>query len=223
MAEFMLQIRRASVERSGSSPNLAAVQAPSLGGGAGALPPVVEALPSRAKEEEDRERSEESESATISDEEGAAAVPHCGGRGVGDFGEVDSGRKRRGKQVKGKEAKKAKPKPVPLRPLLPGEVVWAKIPSYPWWPAQVADNPTEAHLAIRHKKTDLFVVFFGDDGNQCSWLPREKLDPWRCEGYAERVGKRTKGLQEAVRAALDAIAAVSAPGDDAERPAQLPA
>jgi len=91
----------------------------------------------------------------------------------------------------------------PPRELLPGEIVWAKVPSYPWWPAQV-QVPSEAHEKIRHKKTDVFVVFFGDQ-SQCSWMKRDKLEPWVCEDYSARVAKQTKGLQSAVSDALKAI------------------
>ena len=130
-----------------------------------------------------------------------------------DF-ETGSGRRRRkSREAPKKEAKKVKRGP--QRPMLPGEVVWAKIPSYPWWPAQV-QAPEEAHLQLRHnKKRDLFVVFFGDD-NQCSWLPRDKLEPWMCEDFAERTTKRTKGLQNAVKAALEAIASAEPPAQEPE-------
>ena len=47
------------------------------------------------------------------------------------------GRRKKIEKKKQKAPQTEKKKPVYLRPLLPGEVVWAKIPSYPWWPAQV--------------------------------------------------------------------------------------
>jgi len=65
------------------------------------------------------------------------------------------------------------------------------------------------------------VVFFGDD-NQCSWLPRDKLDHWMCEDFQERVSKRTKGLSEAVSIALEAIQEAGQASSDAQEPAESP-
>jgi hypothetical protein len=49
----------------------------------------------------------------------------------------------------------------PAVPLLPGAVVWAKMPSYPWWPAQV-QRPTAEQSRIKHSPGDVFVVFYGE-------------------------------------------------------------
>jgi hypothetical protein len=83
--------------------------------------------------------------------------------------------------------------------LLPGEVVWAKVASFPWWPAQV-EIPQEKHKHLRCKKNDVFVVFFGD--NQFQWLPRDKVEPWRCPEYSERMKTKNKDAQKAINAAL---------------------
>ena len=64
--------------------------------------------------------------------------------------------------------------------------------------------PSEEHERIRHKKTDVFLVFFGDQ-NQCAWLARSKVDPWMCGDYSERISKQTRGLQKAVEEAMNAI------------------
>jgi hypothetical protein len=83
--------------------------------------------------------------------------------------------------------------------LLPGEVVWAKVASFPWWPAQV-EIPKEKHKRLRHKKNDVFVVFFGE--NQFQWLPRDKVEPWRCPEYSERMRTKNKDAQKAIKEAL---------------------
>ncbi len=48
------------------------------------------------------------------------------------------------------------------------------------------------------------MVFFGDN-SQCSWMKREKLEPWLCEEYDVRIAKKTKGLQSAIAEANAAI------------------
>lgn len=39
--------------------------------------------------------------------------------------------------------------------------VWAKMPSYPWWPAQV-QRPSPDQQRIKHGAGDIFIVFFGE-------------------------------------------------------------
>ena len=48
------------------------------------------------------------------------------------------------------------------------EVVWAKMPSYPWWPAQVSIPTDGIQSQIKHSKTDRFVIFFGACFSSCS-------------------------------------------------------
>ncbi|EFN52066.1 hypothetical protein CHLNCDRAFT_139311 [Chlorella variabilis] len=42
----------------------------------------------------------------------------------------------------------------------PGDVVWAKIGNYPWWPAQLQRPSTEDHIKPKHSSSDLFCVFY---------------------------------------------------------------
>lgn len=44
----------------------------------------------------------------------------------------------------------------------PGDVVWAKIGNYPWWPAQLQRPSTEDHIKPKHSSSDLFCVFYGE-------------------------------------------------------------
>lgn len=46
--------------------------------------------------------------------------------------------------------------------IVTGSVVWAKMPSYPWWPAQVQLPSTLEQERLKHGPDDLFVVFYGE-------------------------------------------------------------
>ena len=86
---------------------------------------------------------------TISDDEEAKVVPHM------RVGGSNRQRKRQKRRENVVVEQKKKKKPPPPRELIPGEVVWAKIPSFPWWPAQVL-VPNDECLRIRHNKKDIF-------------------------------------------------------------------
>ena len=90
----------------------------------------------------------------------------------------------------------------------PDEVCWARLLSYPWWPAVVKHPPPPSAFALRHKPESIYVVFFGD-GN-CAWLsPRSARQVRR--GYAKRSAKPRKDLQKAVDEAWMALG-VERPG-----------
>lgn len=46
-------------------------------------------------------------------------------------------------------------------------VVWAKLPSFPWWPGQI-QQPTADNNRLKHTAADQFVVFYGT--NRCSYI-----------------------------------------------------
>lgn len=48
----------------------------------------------------------------------------------------------------------------------PGDIVWAKIGVYPWWPAQLQRPSAEEHFKPKHASTDLFCVFYGGRGGR---------------------------------------------------------
>ena len=132
----------------------------------------------------------------------------------------------------------APPSPLPLHPpawldappipathgALLGEVVWARMLSFPWWPAQVVPTPPAAH-ELRHKEGAIYVVFFGD--SNCAWLSPRSLDRFGA-GYAKRAAKPRKDLQAAVDCAWRALGLARPPADalpagfDATRPALAP-
>ena len=93
--------------------------------------------------------------------------------------------------------------PIPKeRGVQPDEVCWARLLSYPWWPAIVRSPPPASALALRRKPESVFVVFFGD-GN-CAWLSPRSLDRF-ASGYGKRSAKPRKDLQKAVDEAWRAL------------------
>lgn len=66
----------------------------------------------------------------------------------------------------------------------PGDIVWAKIGVYPWWPAQLQRPTADEHFKPKHASTDLFCVFYGarcravrrccGDFRRCSTSIRER-------------------------------------------------
>ena len=84
------------------------------------------------------------------------------------------------------------------------EVVWSRLPGFPWWPAQ-AQPPQREHLAAAHKPGDLLCVFYGQ--GDYAWLPRSQVRPFACAKYTTRASRKDAGLQKALLAAWDALGA----------------
>ena len=78
-----------------------------------------------------------------------------------------------------------------------GTIVWAKMQSYPWWPAQV-QRPSAEQARLRHSSTDIFIVFYGTA--DYTWLPQSDLRPFRINlpEYGRFAGSKNKGLQRAI-------------------------
>ncbi|KAL4539374.1 hypothetical protein Ndes2437B_g02245 [Nannochloris sp. 'desiccata'] len=78
-----------------------------------------------------------------------------------------------------------------------GTVVWAKMQSYPWWPAQV-QHPLQDQMRLRHSSTDIFIVFYGTA--DYSWLPISELKLFRANlpEYSKFAAPRNKSLQRAI-------------------------
>jgi hypothetical protein len=78
-----------------------------------------------------------------------------------------------------------------------GTVVWAKMQSYPWWPAQV-QHPTQDQMRLRHTRNDIFIVFYGTA--DYSWLPMSELKLFRANlpEYSKFAAPRNKSLQSAI-------------------------
>ena len=58
---------------------------------------------------------------------------------------------------------------VPAAAYKPGDVVWAKIGVYPWWPAQLQRPTSDEHFKPKHAASDLFCVFYGGVGWGVGW------------------------------------------------------
>jgi len=84
----------------------------------------------------------------------------------------------------------------------PGEVVWAKMVSFPWWPGQVQLPSSPDFYDITHKEEDYFVVFYGDSNYK--WLPPSHVRPFHSD-YEARSAAKNRGLQEAIDSAWEAI------------------
>ena len=80
---------------------------------------------------------------------------------------------------------------------LDGSVVWAKMPSYPWWPAQV-QSPGIEQSRLKHASTDTFVVFYGSA--DYAWLPSSDIKSFKKwdNNYRTFSKVRNKGLQRAL-------------------------
>jgi len=87
-----------------------------------------------------------------------------------------------------------------------GDIVWVKLRSYPWWPAEVfdPDNPDLSKEVRREQKRGcLLVRFYGE--HNFSWV-RPKANvmlPFRGDYFKEKARPATGGLQEALEEALE--------------------
>jgi hypothetical protein len=69
-----------------------------------------------------------------------------------------------------------------------GTVVWAKMKSYPHWPA-VIYSPEEVSDEVRKakRKHTVLVKFFGEAENPFGWIEEKRtyLIPFKCDQYSE--------------------------------------
>ncbi|KAL6775860.1 hypothetical protein ACKKBG_A18790 [Auxenochlorella protothecoides x Auxenochlorella symbiontica] len=86
-----------------------------------------------------------------------------------------------------------------------GTLVWAKLPTFPWWPAQV-QMPTPAQARSRQANAaEVFVVFYGTA--DYSWVPTKDCALFGTSHphYTRYASTRHKGLQRAVDEAWAAL------------------
>ncbi|XP_047957569.1 PWWP domain-containing protein 3-like [Salvia hispanica] len=85
-----------------------------------------------------------------------------------------------------------------------GDLVWAKIKSQPWWPAQVYDPRDASELALKHSREGcVLVCFFGEDS--CSWCLPVQLVPL-VENLDSIWSERpSRSFEKAVHRAFDEI------------------
>lgn len=89
----------------------------------------------------------------------------------------------------------------------PGQLVWAKMPTFPWWPGQV-QSPQLEHLGIKHGASDVFVVFYGTA--DFNWVPRKDVKPFShtLPDYSKHSSLKNKALQRAIDEAWVALGRV---------------
>ncbi|KAK4409928.1 hypothetical protein Sango_0065800 [Sesamum angolense] len=87
---------------------------------------------------------------------------------------------------------------------LPGDFVWGKIKSHPWWPGQVYDPEDASEFAMKCKQEGrLLVAFFGD--GSCSWCLPSQLIPF-VENFVEMSTRSSsKSFLNAVQSAVDEV------------------
>uniref|UniRef100_A0A7S1T148 PWWP domain-containing protein n=1 Tax=Tetraselmis chuii TaxID=63592 RepID=A0A7S1T148_9CHLO len=92
--------------------------------------------------------------------------------------------------------------PKPTVRFNPGEVVWAKMSSFPWWPGQVQVPASREFYDLKHSEEDYFVVFYGDSNYK--WLPPSHVRPFHSD-YLRHSSSKNRGLQSAIDSAWEAI------------------
>lgn len=61
----------------------------------------------------------------------------------------------------------------------PGDLVWAKMEGYPWWPCLIYNHPTERTIIRgKGKSTRVHVQFF-DDSPTRGWVSIKYLKPYK--------------------------------------------
>ncbi|XP_046583869.1 uncharacterized protein LOC124291011 [Haliotis rubra] len=83
----------------------------------------------------------------------------------------------------------------------PGDVVWAKIPNCPWWPAEVIeeDDCPFPLPEFRKKKTVVAVIKFLDEDCYYCINSLDKIKPLLYPGYEECILKGEKEKRESLR------------------------
>ncbi|KAI8811721.1 hypothetical protein BJ742DRAFT_795232 [Cladochytrium replicatum] len=78
----------------------------------------------------------------------------------------------------------------------PGELVWAKVKGFPWWPGRIEEEASEELLKHRRRTDALPIQFFGT--REFSWCTKDELKPY--EEFKETLSNaaKTKGFVKAV-------------------------
>ncbi|XP_068636329.1 uncharacterized protein [Aristolochia californica] len=84
------------------------------------------------------------------------------------------------------------------------DLVWGKVRSHPWWPAQIFDPSDASEIALRHKKRDSYLVaYFGD--HTFAWNEASRLRPF-CTHFTQMEKQSTlAAFLNAVNCALEEI------------------
>ncbi|KAG8202024.1 hypothetical protein JTE90_010395 [Oedothorax gibbosus] len=80
-----------------------------------------------------------------------------------------------------------------------GDIVWAKMPTYPLWPAIVITPVKKITAPYIEDESQHFVKFYGPGTNNCSWIPDKNIFPHSQNLIREaRKNKKSKKLQRAI-------------------------
>ena len=91
-----------------------------------------------------------------------------------------------------------------------GTVVWARLPSFPWWPAAIAE-PSSGLRPPPSATPSVFVRFLGEGTRSIAWVDAAQMASWHdkvelCNAKLSKRSLRSKYLK-AVRAAQAAVSA----------------
>ncbi|EYU34720.1 hypothetical protein MIMGU_mgv1a002857mg [Erythranthe guttata] len=88
-----------------------------------------------------------------------------------------------------------------------GDLVWGKIRSHPWWPAQIYDPKDASEFALEIKQEGRFLVAFFGDGS-CSWCSPSQLIPF-VENFTEMAinysSTSSRSFRTAVESAVEEV------------------
>uniref|UniRef100_A0A8C3I540 PWWP domain-containing protein n=1 Tax=Chrysemys picta bellii TaxID=8478 RepID=A0A8C3I540_CHRPI len=102
----------------------------------------------------------------------AALAPGGGAAEMGQSGGVEAQGARKGRT-------KAARAPSVSCDYSPGDLVWAKMEGYPWWPCLVYNHPTEGTLVRAKGKSSRVHVQFFDDSPTRGWVSIKYLKPYK--------------------------------------------
>ena len=70
----------------------------------------------------------------------------------------------------------------------PGDLVWAKMEGYPWWPCLVYNHPFDGTFIREKGKSARVHVQFFDDSPTRGWVSRRLLKPYTGKRFTLQVG-----------------------------------
>ncbi|XP_034620215.1 DNA mismatch repair protein Msh6 isoform X2 [Trachemys scripta elegans] len=108
----------------------------------------------------------------------AALAPGGGAAEMGQSGGVEAQGARKGRT-------KAARAPSVSCDYSPGDLVWAKMEGYPWWPCLVYNHPTEGTLVRAKGKSSRVHVQFFDDSPTRGWVSIKYLKPYKGSAVRE--------------------------------------